>query len=179
MEGEGLGSGVADEAHGEGEFGGMEGAEAAGEMFGDAGDRVDLGEIKNLGENFVGTDGFTGDNVHRADEAGNGSSEANGGRRVFELAAFDDDGDVAPGDEVIVFHRDLEGAAGDAAADDGAAAGEDVDAAEGENGFLEIAGLGGGGLEAEVGDAGGVEDDGIGPAEGRGAKQARGDGEQE
>lgn len=62
MEGEGLGSGVADEAHGEGEFGGMEGAEAAGEHGGIPGEVVHEDVGLGLGEFAFGlTDGFAAD----------------------------------------------------------------------------------------------------------------------
>ena len=147
---------------GDGDAGLLAGAEAAGEVFGHAGDGVDLGEVENLGEDFVGADGFAGDDVGGADEAGDGRGEADSGRRVFELAALDDDGEFAFGDKVIVFDEDRDGAAGDSTADDGAAPGINLDAAEGENGFLELAGFGDGGLETEIRDADGVEDDGRG-----------------
>jgi len=81
---------------GDGDAGLLAGAESAGEVLGDAGDGVDVGEVEDLGEDFVGAYGFAGDDVRGADEAGDGRGEADGGRRVFELAALDYDGQGRP-----------------------------------------------------------------------------------
>ena len=146
---------------GDGDAGLLAGAEAAGEMLGHAGEGIDLGEVDNLGEDFVGADGLAGDDVGGADETGDRGVETNGGRRFVELAALDEDGEVTLFDEVVVFNVHLERAAGNAAADHGAATGVNLDATEGENGFFEITGFHDGGLDAEIGDAGGIKDDGL------------------
>lgn len=135
--------------------------ELAGEVLGDVGGGFDGAEVDDFNEGLVGRDGLTGNDVDLGDDAADGSFEHDGGRWIAGLAAFD------PGDFVSLFDllvrdgEDGEGAAGDAAADDGAFAGEDLDGAQGEDGFLEGGFFGLAELELEIGDFGLFEDEGV------------------
>jgi hypothetical protein len=75
---------------------------------------------------------------------------------------------------VIVLHADLEGPAGNAAADHCAASGINVDAAEREDGLLEVPRLGDGGLQAQVLHPGGIQHHGVGRSGSAGGAQRKG-----
>src|SRR5690606_873665 len=160
---------------GDGDVRALAGAEAAGEVFGHAGEGIDLGEVEDFGESGVRGNGLAGHDIDGVDDAGDGRDEGDARGWVADLAALDDEGGRAFFDGVIELEADVDRAAGDAAADDGALAGVNLDAAEGEDGFLEVTGLCHHGLDTEVLHAGGVEHDGVGAAVGGPGDEQRGE----
>ena len=95
------------------------------------------------------------------DQSADGGFQLDDRRRISRLAAFDPDEDLILFHGVALLGFQADDAAGDAAAEDGVALGDFRDAAESEDGFLEVGFLGLDGFDAEVFHAGFIEDDGV------------------
>jgi hypothetical protein len=142
--------------------GGLADDKLGGEVLGDLSRGFDGTEIQDFHQDLIGADRLADGDVNTGDNAGHGGGKHDGGRRITGLTAFNPDELVAFLDLLIRAAENGEGAARDAAADEGAFAGENCDATEGKEGGLKRGFLGFSGFEAEVGLANFIKDDGVG-----------------
>jgi hypothetical protein len=142
--------------------GGLADDKLGGEVLGDLSRGFDGAEIQYFHQDLIGADRLADGDVNTGDNARHGSGKHDGGRRITGLTAFHPDEFVAFLHLLIRPAENGVGAARDAAADEGAFAGEDCDATEGKEGGLKSGFLGFSGFEAEIGLANFIKDDGVG-----------------
>lgn len=142
--------------------GGLADDKLGGEVLGNVSRGFDGAEIQDFHQDLIGADWLADCDVNTGDNARHGRGKHDGGRRITGLTAFHPDEFIALLHLLIRAAENGEGAARDAAADEGAFAGEDCDATEGKEGGLKRGFLGFSGFEAEVGLANFIKDEGIG-----------------
>ena len=133
-----------------------------GLLFGDPGHGPDFAEVDDV-EQLVGRlDRFPHADVALGDDSGDGGVEGDDRGRIAGLAALDLHEELAGLDVVALDGIEPDDAAGDAAAEDGVAGGDFLDAPDGEDGGLEVGFDRIGQLDAEVLDHDVVESDHVG-----------------